>query len=62
MLKLKIRYKTYTIQNYNIKTVEDKYYLISGYDLYGMYYQIKLKKSNIILKENQEDCLFIRAI
>lgn len=63
MLKLKIGNKIYCIDYYNIKNLPDeKLEIISGFDKYGMYYQIKLKIKDIVVEEEQEDCLFIEAI
>lgn len=62
-LKLKVKDREYIIENYDIKCDLDRMCkIISGFDKYGMYYQIKLKIKDIVVEEEQEDCLFIEAI
>ena len=44
-LILKKGFKTWHIDNWDLKYLENKnHFLISGYDFYGMYYQIEFEK------------------
>lgn len=44
-LILKKGFKTWQIDNWNLKYLDNKnHFLISGYDFYGMYYQIEFKQ------------------
>ena len=44
-LILKKGFKTWHIDNWDLKYLDSKnHFLISGYDFYGMYYQIEFEK------------------
>ena len=44
-LILKKGFKTWHIDNWNLKYLDNKkHFLISGYDFYGMYYQIEFEQ------------------
>ena len=51
-LILKKGYRTWEIESWDLKYLDDKNrILISGYDFYGMYYQIEFKKILTQLKK-----------
>ena len=50
-LILKKGYKRWEIDNWTMKYIDlKKHFLISGYDFYGMYYQIKFKEIKKYIK------------
>jgi hypothetical protein len=57
LLILKVNFKRYLINDYNIKYDTDRICIVvSGMDYNGMYYQIKLKKLEII-EENEYEII-----
>lgn len=60
-LILKKGFKTWHIDNWNLKYLDNKnHFLISGYDFYGMYYQIEFKQ--IIKQLKKQFTIEIRVI
>ena len=60
-LILKKGFKTWHIDNWNLKYIDNKnHFLISGYDFYGMYYQIEFKQ--IIKQLKKQFTIEIRVI
>jgi hypothetical protein len=60
-LILRKGFKTWYIDNWNLKYIDNKnHFLISGYDFYGMYYQIEFKQ--IIKQLKKQFTIEIRVI